>query len=1043
MAILFPAVHGYRVNINGLDLSQGWSDAKLRDVMYQLTASPADEALILESCSGLEADRIMNPGTTMILEAVTSKFEKLERTTQQLGRIIKGELEKATGGTDNPLTADAENVTLGPIRKNNLFAYRTATFDISDGQTVSILFHSPDSDPLVMEAGETLIAYRWMVNKTDVTIAVAPEGGKDITGFQMATRLSKIIIANSPKFTANAANRAETTAQLQEAESKRTELRDRANSVAAEIQDFSDKVYSLSERVKKIDENIASARAVNERLKAAKAQPAPAPTPSQTPATSGRRGGFGPRNKVKFEGTPELQAQFINDFKALGWQDLGDGGIGFVRNGRVVIKGYPDPVDLSALNVTYLDGSGANGSLNSGISYDSENTATYASSYNKQLSSNVDTLESSLKNHIQNLSEMKQDESNTNYRIKKAEIEKIEAKIGKSDYVPVAKKVPPNVTASATYDSGNDTLTTTVRNPQHEQKGSLEFIKYEVETKGDSRKGIVSFKEVVSGSPRAFVGETIIKVGDKQYIYTKGAHTPGNERQRNINNAAIQLATELQKKQAEAKAMPAPAPVEPVPVATVAPTPEPVLSVDDLSPEDKAAFLDMLDKRSAALYKLPKQEEAARKAKQESDTGVFYDYASRNKADAKVRAKQSAVGSAKFEIDRLSAELAKMVKGADSLDFTYSPDDELPAEQATPMPEPVEPTAPAADLTGTRFESVQLPARGSKETDIKNIEFDFTKIAKMIKQDCQTLLGSAAYGSAISVTQQKPYISIKVTALPDGVTAQSKDANAMLAALQAIGEAYMVEKDGAQNIRAINVALDSRLTTSAPTPAQKLYRYAMVNRPVFIGTTPKDGLVGTEPRPNAGDAHYATARNGIAVFNRKLTDAETKQFEMSPMVGGEDMREYANMVAKKMGEYASAYLDMEEEDHKSFLDTVDSFIKNNDAGYYPSLENKSEFVDMVKGMLIDIASAPETYPAPTPEPEPEPAAGGVNNERNSFIKYLNDVINGIIQPDSVDLDILISGYEKLASSGDSELENLFNQAVQIAQDTELKSSEGI
>ena len=272
---LFPNVHGFRVRVNGLDLTQGWNDAQVRNAMYAVTADPVSDALIIESCNGIEADRILNSG--MILEALTTQFEKLDKTIAKVGGLINGALSGRKSAmietVDNPngLTIDTENIFLGPVRKNNLFAYRTATFSVSDGQTVSILFHSPDSDPMVLEAGETLIAYRWMLNKADITPAVAPEGGKDITAGQMASRLAKLIVANSEKFTASATNRAENAAQLQEVEAKRAELLDRSVISTSEIQKLEEDLVSIADRAAKVSENLTRERDRNTRLKEAKA----------------------------------------------------------------------------------------------------------------------------------------------------------------------------------------------------------------------------------------------------------------------------------------------------------------------------------------------------------------------------------------------------------------------------------------------------------------------------------------------------------------------------------------------------------------------------------------------------------------------------------------------------------------------------------------------------------------------------------------------------------------------------------------------------
>lgn len=265
---LYPTIHGFRVN-PGVELSDGWNGRQLRDVMYALRANPDDDALLLESCTGREADALLNPGAAMVLEAVTAQYNKLGRTMAALARVLGRHLPES-------LTLEGEPY-IGPDRKNALFAYKVVTFNVSDGQTVSVLFHSPDNDPKKFQPDETLIAYRWMLNKLDITASVAPENGRDITLELMAKRMAQLIEANSAKFQEQNAAREERTAALADAEARREELRARTETAADEITALEDDLQSLASRASKTAERLEAERARNERLKAAKAtQPEPA-----------------------------------------------------------------------------------------------------------------------------------------------------------------------------------------------------------------------------------------------------------------------------------------------------------------------------------------------------------------------------------------------------------------------------------------------------------------------------------------------------------------------------------------------------------------------------------------------------------------------------------------------------------------------------------------------------------------------------------------------------------------------------------------------
>ena len=259
MQTLFPAIHGYRVN-PGIELSKGWTPEELKNVMYGLAADPADRDLLLESCSGFEADKLLNPGT-MILEAVTAQYTRLPRTMAALGRVLGRYL-------GDGLTVDGEPF-IGPDRKNALFAYKVVTFNISDGQTVSVLFHSPDNDPKRFQPEETLIAYRWMLNKRDITASVAPERGRDITLELMARRMAQLIESNSAKFQEQAAARDARIAELEQATARRDELSAMSAQLADEIVSFEDELQAIQARASRTAERLESERTRAERLRGA------------------------------------------------------------------------------------------------------------------------------------------------------------------------------------------------------------------------------------------------------------------------------------------------------------------------------------------------------------------------------------------------------------------------------------------------------------------------------------------------------------------------------------------------------------------------------------------------------------------------------------------------------------------------------------------------------------------------------------------------------------------------------------------------------
>ena len=235
---------GIRID-TGLNLdAQASSLSEIKRTMYSLCDSPENINLICESCTLEEADSFLNIGTTLIAEAVTAVYNRLDSKMSALVRVFKRYLPSNIKAMDYP--------SIGPDRKNGLFAYKTATFTFDDGQTVSILFHSPTADPKKFKPSETLIAYRWLLNKRDITAVVSPENGRDITLQVMAKRMMELVEANHDKFIAAQAKSDEQVKQLQELEANRNNLQEEVDSLTQNNADLATDIAAADKEIEKL-----------------------------------------------------------------------------------------------------------------------------------------------------------------------------------------------------------------------------------------------------------------------------------------------------------------------------------------------------------------------------------------------------------------------------------------------------------------------------------------------------------------------------------------------------------------------------------------------------------------------------------------------------------------------------------------------------------------------------------------------------------------------------------------------------------------------
>lgn len=241
-----PFSEGVRIH-DHIITPDAFTPAQLADAMYRLTADADDAALLLESCTAEEADAMLNPGADLIAEAVTAVKNRLDRTMSALVRVFARHGDKV-----QPYNFPS----IGPDRKNALFAYKTVTFTMDDGQTVSILFHSPGRDPMKLVADDLLIAYRWMLNRRDITAIVSPEGGRDINLQTMARRIMQLVEENSEKFQANNEKRQEQAEALAKLESEQAAENEAVDKLTQQNADLSGQIEDADARIARLRERL-------------------------------------------------------------------------------------------------------------------------------------------------------------------------------------------------------------------------------------------------------------------------------------------------------------------------------------------------------------------------------------------------------------------------------------------------------------------------------------------------------------------------------------------------------------------------------------------------------------------------------------------------------------------------------------------------------------------------------------------------------------------------------------------------------------------
>jgi dTMP kinase len=135
--------------------------------------------------------------------------------------------------------------------------------------------------------------------------------------------------------------------------------------------------------------------------------------------------------------------------------------------------------------------------------------------------------------------------------------------------------------------------------------------------------------------------------------------------------------------------------------------------------------------------------------------------------------------------------------------------------------------------------------------------------------------------------------------------------------------------------------------------AQLQYRYGLVNRCFGIGAWPTNGFLRLDKAPSGAQAfaHGDFSRYGVAVFDRPLTDSETRQFELSLLPNEAEVEEIACRIVSNIKVHAKGYVEIARTDpeyfEQSILETVISISK----GYPPSLGDRAAFAQKICAML--------------------------------------------------------------------------------------------
>lgn len=185
---------------------------------------------------------IGDDGVIGTYDALITSYQRLDLLQERLATAMG----KAAKGDDITLTG----VTRSKPFKRNGVVNVAVIYELSDGQTISVIFHNPDSTPTKLSAQDTLTSWKWLLNKRDVSIVLQPKNGENVQLNQLAIRMLKLAHQNSARFKRTIAKRLENEKTLADMVANQAELEKTEAALDAEIIDLQ---KQIDEKTKAVD----------------------------------------------------------------------------------------------------------------------------------------------------------------------------------------------------------------------------------------------------------------------------------------------------------------------------------------------------------------------------------------------------------------------------------------------------------------------------------------------------------------------------------------------------------------------------------------------------------------------------------------------------------------------------------------------------------------------------------------------------------------------------------------------------------------------
>lgn len=216
----------------------------------------------------------MLPEEDLMLEAITSTRSRLAATMRAFVRALNQSLNGTGITAGNDSAGEVEDGTksigganIGRARKVQGIAVMPAQIPLSDGQSITLIFHSPSGNVGTITTTDTLVAFRFLLNKRDVTNVVSPANGRDISLKQVTMALSNLIERNTAKFQKAQARQAEVKSEIANLQEQGDKLEQQQLALVESGDEIKAGLSNLSQQLNSLNAQAVEQEDLNDELR--------------------------------------------------------------------------------------------------------------------------------------------------------------------------------------------------------------------------------------------------------------------------------------------------------------------------------------------------------------------------------------------------------------------------------------------------------------------------------------------------------------------------------------------------------------------------------------------------------------------------------------------------------------------------------------------------------------------------------------------------------------------------------------------------------